>query len=123
MFTTAPDVTIDTTVGQVVVPSTATPTSTSSSTSEPGSTATPTASLSPSPSPSSIPTPNRRYRVGNSLSIYGYGPINAEVSLKGFGVSEKTVSDQTGFFIFDSIYSYTYSYPELCIQSVDNENR
>jgi hypothetical protein len=57
------------------------------------------------------------------LSIYGYGPINAEVNLKGYGMSESVTSDSTGLFRFNSVYSFTYIYPELCIQAVDNENR
>ena len=62
--------------------------------------------------------------VGKSyLSIYGYGPINSEVVLKGFGISEKTISDKTGLFRFSSVYNFTYSYPELCIQAVDSEKR
>lgn len=62
--------------------------------------------------------------VGKSwLSIYGYGPINSEVNLRGFGVSERTTSDSTGLFRFSSVYNFTYSYPELCIQAVDNEKR
>ena len=62
--------------------------------------------------------------VGKSyLSIYGYGPINSEVSLRGFGVSEKTISDETGLFRFGSVYNFTYTYPELCIQAVDAEKR
>ena len=62
--------------------------------------------------------------VGKSwLSIYGYGPINSEVVLRGFGISEKTIADKTGLFRFNSVYNFTYSYPELCIQSVDREDR
>jgi len=57
------------------------------------------------------------------LSIYGYGPINAEVNLKGYGMSESVTSDSTGLFRFNSVYSFTYIYPELCIQAVDEENR
>lgn len=62
--------------------------------------------------------------VGKSwLSIYGYGPINSEVSLRGFGISERTTTDKTGLFRFSSVYNFTYSYPELCIQAVDSEKR
>lgn len=62
--------------------------------------------------------------VGMSyLSVYGYGPVNSEVNLKGFAVSEKTVSDETGLFRFNSVYNFSYIYPELCIQAVDNKNR
>jgi hypothetical protein len=57
------------------------------------------------------------------LSIYGYGPINAEVNLKGYGMSESVTSDSTGLFRFNSVYSFTYIYPELCIQAVDSDNR
>lgn len=62
--------------------------------------------------------------VGKSwLSIYGYGPISSEINLRGFGISERTTSDSTGLFRFSSVYNFTYSYPELCIQAVDSENR
>lgn len=62
--------------------------------------------------------------VGKSyLSIYGYGPINSEVLLRGNGVSERTFSDKTGLFRFGSVYNFTYTYPELCIQSVDDQKR
>lgn len=123
----APEITNDATIGQVVVQPTATPTSTPTATSESGSTATaspsstprPTATASQEPQASSIP---RRFRQ-NALTIYGYGPVNAEVSLKGFGVSEKTVSDSNGLFMFSEIYSFTYTYPELCIQATDENNR
>lgn len=57
------------------------------------------------------------------LSIYGYGPINSDVSLRGFGMSERTTSDTSGFFRFTEIYSFTYTYPELCLQSVDDQKR
>lgn len=58
-----------------------------------------------------------------SLSVYGYGPVDSSVTLKGFGVSEVTMSDNTGLFRFNAIYSFTYKYPELCIQAVDSEKR
>lgn len=62
--------------------------------------------------------------VGKSyLSIYGYGPINSEVNLKGYGMSESVTSDSTGLFRFNSVYSFTYIYPELCIQAVDDQRR
>lgn len=62
--------------------------------------------------------------IGKSyLSIYGYGPINAEVVLKGYGISEKTTSDNTGLFRFGSVYNFTYTYPELCIQAIDDQKR
>lgn len=113
MFTTAPEITVDTTIGQVVVASTATPT--------------PTSSSSPTPTPTGLvftsPTPVVKKYRDNALIIYGYGPINSEVTLRGFGVSERTMSDETGYFRFSSIYSFTYSYPELCIQLVDSEKR
>lgn len=115
MFTQAPEITIDATVGQVVVQSTATPTST------PVATSTSQAVGSPSSTP--IPTTaTKRYRQ-QALTIYGYGPINSEVTLKGFGVSEKVISNSDGLFRFTEIYSLTYTYPELCIQAVDDKNR
>lgn len=58
-----------------------------------------------------------------SLSIYGYGPITSEVTISGFGVSERVISDKTGLFRFNKIYSYSFFYPELCIQAKDSQNR
>ena len=131
METTAPDVTIDTTIGQVIVPSTptatptvtatATSTSASSATSLPTATATATATTTARPYVIPIP-PLRRFR-SPTLSIYGYGPAEAEVSLVGIGVSERVVSQENGFFRFDSIYSYSHFYPELCLQAIDSEKR
>ncbi len=63
------------------------------------------------------------------LSIYGYGPVDSEVTLRGFGVSERTRSDSIGLFRFTSIYSFGFNqgfnflFPELCIQSFDNLKR
>jgi hypothetical protein len=126
MFTQAPEIIIDATIGSVVVAPTATPTPTATS----FSTATPTPiyTYTPTPTPTattiSLPTlpPIKRYKQ-NALIIYGYGPKQAEVTLKGFGVSEKTISDDSGLFIFGGIYSLTPKYPELCVQAVDNEKR
>jgi hypothetical protein len=123
MYTQAPDITIDATVGQVVVQPSATPTGTPA----PGATGTaaPTSTGTATPTPVySFPTPqpDKKYR-SNALTIYGYGPINAEVTLKGFGVSERTMSDSDGLFRFSEIYSFTLTYPELCVQAVDDKNR
>lgn len=130
MFTQAPEITIDATIGTVVVQPTATPTPTSTSegqtSSTPTITATPTPiySYSPTPRPIAIPTmPSIKRYKENALVIYGYGPSDSEISLKGFGVSEKTLSDNNGFFVFGGIYSLTDRYPELCIQGIDNEGR
>lgn len=124
METTAPDVTVSTTIGEVVIESPA-----------------PTPTLSPAGPP--IPPPYyffptippalfprepadelvpKRY-FGRPLIIYGYGPANSKVSLNGIGVSGNTTSDTEGFFRFEEIYSYTFTYPELCIQAIDSENR
>lgn len=101
MSITAPDIKVDATIGEIIVV--------------------------PTPAPSSEPTPSytfpgKKYKQ-SALSIYGYGPINSVVSLKGFGVSETTISDKTGLFRFTGIYSYTKTYPELCVQAVDDKNR
>lgn len=114
MSTTAPDVTIDTTIGQIITPATATPTSTSISTSSP--TALPIAT----PTGSSSPTIGPRLFIDRSLVIYGYGPINSEVYLTGFGISQKTDSLPNGYFSFNKIYSYSLTYPEVCIQAKDS---
>jgi len=130
METSAPDVTVDTTIGQVIVPSTptATPTSTATATStsvssitSPTFTAIPT--VTPTASPYILPIPPLRRFKSPTLSIYGYGPVEAEVSLTGIGVSERVVSQKNGFFRFDSIYSYSAFYPELCLQAIDSEKR
>lgn len=56
-----------------------------------------------------------------SLSIYGYGPVNAMVFLNGFGVQDTTVADSNGMFYFDNVYTYNFSYPELCLYAQDEE--
>ncbi len=121
MFTSAPDITVDTTIGQVVVESTATPTSASTGTST--SSSTPASSTSSTDVLSPLPTLITKNYKPKALNIYGYGPVNSEVTLKGFGVSEVTTSDDIGLFRFGSVYSFSYTYPELCIQAVDLENR
>lgn len=131
MFTQAPEITIDATIGNVIVQPTATPTatSTSQSTTSTSTTATPTAtpvySFSPSPKPSVsvTSTPSIKRYKENALVIYGYGPSNSEVSLKGFGISERVTSEDNGFFVFGGIYSLTSRYPEVCVQAVDNQGR
>lgn len=130
MYTQAPDITIDATVGQIIVQPTATPTGTPTTGTTPvgTATATPTTAGVATPTPIySFPTaqptqPDKKYR-SNALTIYGYGPINSEVTLKGFGVSERTISDSDGLFRFSEIYSFTLTYPELCMQAVDDKNR
>ncbi len=132
----APDITNDATIGQIIVQPTptATPIQTATPTPNASSTSTPYVSTSPSliatPTTKPIikqpiyqtPMPIKRYKQ-NALTIYGYGPSNSEVSLKGFGISEKTISDSSGLFMFSEIYSFTYTYPELCIQAVDDRKR
>ena len=112
MYTTAPDVNVNVTVGEVVVQTTATPTTSTTGTPTAVSTATPVAT----------PISLKRY-IENSLSIYGYGPVNSDVTLVGIGVSERTTTNLDGYFIFNPIYSYTFIYPELCLQAKDNEDR
>lgn len=129
MFTQAPEITVDATIGQVIVTSPA-PTPTLSPAGPPMS---PPYYPLPSPAPVYIyPTvppsgpidlPKPKNYKSIPLSIYGYGPINSEVTLKGFGVSEKTISDSDGLFRFSQIYSLSLKYPELCIQAVDDQNR
>lgn len=129
METQAPEITIDATVGQVVVTSPA-PTPTLSPAGPPMS---PPYYPIPSPAPvytyptisptSPIELPRPKKYKAIPLTIYGYGPINSEVTLKGFGVSSKTISDSNGLFRFNEIYSLSLKYPELCIQAVDDQNR
>lgn len=74
--------------------------------------------------PITAPDTTMSATVGKTvLSIYGYGPANSNVNLNGIGVSGNTTSDDKGFFRFEEIYSYTFVYPELCIQAVDSESR
>jgi hypothetical protein len=131
MFNLLAEVDVDVTIGQVVGPSatptvvaTASPsptsTSTSSSTTAPTATATPT--FKPVFTIPPVLIPEKQFRKG-SFAIYGYGPINSEVSLNGIGVSAKTTSDSQGFFVFSPIYSYSSFYPELCVQAMDNLKR
>ena len=128
MFTQTPEIIIDATIGQIIVPSTATPTPSASPTptteSSTTTASTPTPSASPTPTYTFNPIINipKKY-IQNSLSIYGFGPINSTVSLKGFGISESVLSDEKGFFRFTNIYSYTFTYPELCIQAIDEDLR
>ncbi len=112
MFTESPQIINDATVGQVVVAATATPTA--------SATPTPT---SPFPTVTATPQPFERRYKPIPMSIYGYGPKGAIVALKGFGVSEETTADDTGFFRFSSIYSLSKNYPELCLQARDAQNR
>lgn len=127
MYTSAPDITNDATVGQVIVAATATPTTASSAAPTSTPTSTPVATISPTPEPAYIfpvyiPEVVKRFKP-RVFSIYGYGPINSEVYLKGFGVSEKTSTNSNGLFRFESIYSYSSFYPELCIQLIDSKRR
>lgn len=102
--TTWPDVTISATIGEVVTEATPTPT--------------------PTPAvgvPTATPAP-KKY-IGKPLIIYGYGPKNSDVSLTGIGVSEKTTANESGYFVFERVYSYSVVYPELCIQATDFSKR
>lgn len=58
---------------------------------------------------------NNQNDLNNQLKITGSGPVNAEIFLKGLGVSEKTYSNEVGLFEFSKIYSLTPRYPELCL--------
>lgn len=118
MYTTAPEITNDTTVGTVVTGATATPTTTTIST--PTQTASPTSKSTIRVTPT--PTPKIKEFVQKPLSIYGYGPANSTVNLTGFGVSEVTQSDTNGYFEFTKIYAYSVFYPELCITANDDNN-
>lgn len=115
MYTQAPDITVSATVGEVVSVSTPSPTASPS-----------TIPSSPSPTPVytlPTPTPIRQFSTSGRLYIYGYGPVNSKVSLRGLSVSEVTTSNETGYFKFSAIYSNIAYYPELCLQAVDKNNR
>lgn len=125
MQTQAPEITVDATVGQVVVSSPA-PTPTLSPAGPPMSPPYyPVATTAPVYTyPTLLPViPKPKNYKSFALTIYGFGPANSEVTLRGFGVSEKTISDSTGLFRFSEIYSFTHTYPELCIQAVDDLRR
>ncbi len=137
MFNLLAEVDVTAQIGQVVGPTatptvvataspTPTPTSTSTSSSTTAPTATATATSTPTFKPVFTIPPTvileKQFRKG-SFAIYGYGPINSEVSLNGIGVSAKTTSDSQGLFVFSPIYSYSSIYPELCIQAMDNLKR
>lgn len=132
MFNLLAEVDVTVQIGQVVGP-TATPTvvATASPTPTPtdsgqAATATSTPTSTPTFKPVfTIPPaliPEKQFRKG-SFAIYGYGPINSDVTLNGIGVSAKTTSDSQGFFVFSPIYSYSSLYPELCVQAMDKLKR
>ncbi|HCR36216.1 hypothetical protein A2130_03265 [Candidatus Woesebacteria bacterium GWC2_33_12] len=58
-----------------------------------------------------------------SLILYGYGPSESEIYLSGVGISERTTANKDGYFEFDEVYSYSFFYPELCLQAKDSFNR
>lgn len=123
METQAPEITVDATIGQVISPSTTpTPTTTSSPTAVATHSSVP---VSSTPLPTGFfytPVPDRHF-AGIKMIIYGYGPPNSAVNLKGIGISEHIKADKSGYFVFDGIYSHSLRYPELCLQAVDGLNR
>ncbi|MDP1760523.1 MAG: hypothetical protein Q8L01_03735 [Candidatus Woesebacteria bacterium] len=57
------------------------------------------------------------------MVIYGYAPSDSNVLLNGIGVSSNTQADSTGYYLFDAVYTYDFSYPEICIQAIDEKKR
>lgn len=66
------------------------------------------------------------------LNLFGYAPANSEVKLTGIGVSDQTNADDSGYFVFSSVFlprprlalnSSEYVYPEICLLATDNEKR
>lgn len=57
------------------------------------------------------------------MVIYGYAPSNSNVFLNGIGVSSNTQADGSGYYIFDAVYTYNFSYPEICVQATDEKKR
>lgn len=59
------------------------------------------------------------------LILFGYTSPNALVELKGIRVSEETIANKEGYFFFDRIFLPPPSpeYPELCLTSIDTQNR
>lgn len=57
------------------------------------------------------------------MVIYGYAPSNASVFIDGIGVASSTVSDSTGYYLFDAVYTYDFSYPEICVLAIDEKKR
>jgi hypothetical protein len=61
------------------------------------------------------------------LTLYGFGPANAQINLTGIGVVDTTLSVDTGYFEFINVYfpeptldeNGKYYYPEICLQGVD----
>lgn len=59
------------------------------------------------------------------LTIFGYSSPNSLVKLEGNRVSEQTIADQTGYFLFDRVFlpNPDPKYPELCLSAIDTQSR
>lgn len=75
------------------------------------------------------------------LTIFGWAPVDSEVVLTGQGIFETTRADKTGYFEFSQAFirkilaylsqsnlkvlgaNSEITYPELCLQAIDNETR
>ena len=61
------------------------------------------------------------------LTLFGYGPANAQINLTGIGVVDTALSVDSGYFEFINVYfpkatlnnDGKYYYPEICLQAVD----
>jgi len=102
----------------------ATATSTASPTATPSTIASPTGSGIASPTPLASPSAS----PGTNLVIWGYGPADSLVKMTGIAVSQKTHSDEKGYFefknlTFPAILSNLFGriYPEICFQATDDE--
>jgi len=56
------------------------------------------------------------------LTLFGYSSPSARVELKGGQVAEEVWADQRGYFLFDRVF-LPRKYPELCLTSIDRQNR
>lgn len=57
------------------------------------------------------------------MVIYGYAPSNSNVFIDGIGVASSTVADSSGYYLFDAVYTYDFSYPEICVLAIDEKKR
>jgi len=84
----------------------------------------------PSPANSQTSTINREIRISAAigepkLTLFGYTSPQTLVKLEGQQVSEETRANQEGFFLFDQVFLPRPDplYPELCLISLDQQQR
>lgn len=59
------------------------------------------------------------------LTLFGYSSPNSLIQLQGRQVSEETIADESGYFLFDRIFLPLPNpdYPELCLNAIDTQSR